>query len=179
MKKILTLMLALVMALTLAACGGSGNDSKDGSGSPGIDMNKYPAAIEDWTGQNFIDYFTEAGACTGGNGFETWIQDHVNYWPGTPVNECAGWWDDEGTTVMIVTLSADNVDTSQEQYDEWINYFRENKSFPSEYMGIPVDHLAGNVAFLFETSILDDAVYEKMSAAYQNLVDTLGVTPDF
>ena len=181
MKKVFSLMLALVMVLTLAACGGSGNnnDSSGGNGSLDIDMSKYPSAIEDWTGQNFIDYFTEAGACTGGAGFETWMQPHEMYWDNAPVSECVGWWDDEGTSVIITILKPDLADSSQEQYDEWMTGFRENKAFPEDFMGMPVDHMIGNVVFEYETSILDDGIYEKMNAAYENLASALGVTPDF
>lgn len=184
MKKTLAILLALVMALTLTACGGGNNDksgNNDASGSSdGVDMSKYPSDINDWTGQNFIDYFTETGACTGGAGFETWMQPHEMYWDDSPVSECVGWWDDVGVSVIITILKPDLADSSQEQYDEWMAGFRENHAFPEEdYGGMPVDHMIGNVVFEYETSILDDDIYEKMTTAYEDLVSALGVTPDF
>lgn len=207
MKKVLAILLALMMVLTLASCSSSGgkdstgggnndnssiggnndNSGKDGenndnSGKDGgldIDMSKYPATIEEWTGQNFVDYFTEAGVFKNSDGLETWMQDH-EYWTGMPVSECVGCWDDPGMFVVIITiLTPDLPDSSQEQYDEWMAGFRENKTCPDEGVYLYPDHMIGNVIFEYETSILDEELYGKMSTAYENLVSALGVTPDF
>ena len=185
MKKVLAILVAAVMLLTLAACGGETNNDAVG-GSPsgeestnGVDMSKYPSDLNDWSGQDFIDYFKEVGVFTDGNGFETWLQDHATYWPGTPVNECAGWWNDEGTImVTIILLSADNADTSEEQLEEWKTSIKENHALPGEYASLPVDSLIGNVAFTFEETILDDAVYEEFTKAYEELLAAMNVTPE-
>lgn len=176
MKKLMAAFMAMILAFSLAACGGDGGNKDGGE----VDMSAYPADINEWTGQNFIDYFTAAGVC---EGCEPWTQDHASYWPGTPVDECAGWWDDAGmVNVMIFILSPDNADTSQEQYDEWMSCIREKKLLTEEegYMPISIDHLVGSVAFGFnETTVLDEDILERTVAAYENLIAALGVTPEW
>lgn len=176
MKKVFSTLLALALALSLAACGGSGG--KSGGGSD-IDMSAYPSDINEWTGQNFIDYFTEAGVFGTADGGESWLQDHADYWPGTPVDDCAGWWDDMNNMIVITILKPDIADSSQEQYDEWMTAIRDTKAFPGDYAALGADHLVGNVVFEFETTVMDDEIYEKMNTAYQDLVKALGVTPEF
>lgn len=176
MKKVFSTLLALALVLSLAACGGSNGGS---GGKSDVDMSAYPADLGDWTGQNFIDYFTEAGAFTEADGGNSWLQDHADYWPGTPVTECAGWWDDMNNMVTILLLSPDNADSGQEQYDEWMTAIRDTKALPGDYAALTVDHLIGNVAIQYETTVMDDEIYEKMNAAYQDLVKALGATPEF
>lgn len=202
MKKLLALALAMMMVLSLAACGdsGSGNtgnpnsdpgtqestpaggESQEPSGGDttgGTDLSAYPADLNDWTGQNFIDYFTAAGVFTEGNGRETWLQDHVDYWPETPVSECAGYWDDDGLIlIMIFTFDGSLPDTTPEAASEMKNYIKENQALPEDYMGMPIDHLVGDVAFCYMLTT-DDDVYNAMDAAYNDLVSAMGVTPDF
>lgn len=180
MKKLITLLLALTMVLCLVACGSS-NDAKadDTAENTGIDMSKYPADINEWSGQNFNDYFTEAGIFHENNA-ETWLQDHEIYWPGTPVDECAGWWTDDGSAmVMICILKESHADSSAEDYSVWKSAIVETKALPGEYSAFAVDHLVGNVTFSYSSFIMDDDVYEAMDAAYLQLVEALGVTPDF
>lgn len=192
MKKALAIALAVLMVLSLAACGKktNNNESKPNESKPGestnadvteltIDMSKYPAKLEEWTGQNLIDYFKEAGVFKDGDGFETWSQDHATYWAKTPVNECVGCWDDSTTTIMIAILSADNADTSEEQLNEWVANIKEKKALPGDYSSFVVDHLIGNIAFSYEATVLDDEIYNKMTDAYNYLVKSMGVTPEF
>ena len=105
MKKFFAVLLMLTMVFTFCACGGdtasSGNDS--GDTASGIDMSAFPADVNEWTGQNFIDYFKAQGLFTDDSAHETWLQDHANYWPQTPVSECAGWWDLVGNVVFAYT----------------------------------------------------------------------------
>ena len=198
MKKLLALILAMMMVLSLAACSdsGSGNtgnpnsdpgtqestpsgggESQDPSG--GTDLSAYPAALNDWTGQNFIDYFTAAGVFTEGAGRESWLQDHIDYWPETPVSECAGYWDDDSLILIMIFLFDGSLpDTTPEAASEMKNYIKENKMLPEEYASFPVDHLVGDVAFCYMLTT-DDDVYNAMDAAYNDLVAAMGVTPDF
>jgi predicted small lipoprotein YifL len=184
MKKVISLLMAAVLVLSLAACGGSTTNSTEDSAadsavedtSATVDLSAYPDSLDEWTGQNFIDYFQSAGLFTDGDGFETWTQDHATYWPGTPVDECVGWWNDDDTVmVMICILNADNADTDQDQVDEWLTSAQEDNTFPGDYATVPVDYVVGHVTFTFETTILDDDIYNAFSEAYQTLVSSVGV----
>lgn len=202
MKKLLALFLAMMMVLSLAACSDSGSNPSapnsdagtqestpaggeesqgpaDGDTTGGVDLSAYPADLNDWTGQNFIDYFTAAGVFAEGPGRESWLQDHVDYWPETPVSECAGYWDDDGLIlIMIFTFDGSLPDTTPEAASEMKNYIKENQALPEDYMGMPIDHLVGDVAFCYMLTT-DDDVYNAMDAAYNDLVSAMGVTPDF
>lgn len=192
MKKALSIALAVLMVLSLAACGKktNNNESKPNESKPGesanadvieitIDMSQYPSKLEEWTGQNLIDYFKEAGVFKDGDGFETWSQEHAMYWDNTPINECVGCWDDTSVSIMIAILSADNADTSEEQLNEWVTHIKEKKALPGDYSSFTVDHLVGNLIFSYEATVLDDEIYNKMTAAYNYLVKSMGVTPEF
>ena len=126
-----------------------------------------------------MDYFTEAGVFKNGNGFETWMQPHAMYWDNTPVNECVGCWDDTTVSITIAILGTDNADSSEEQYNEWMTNIKEKKALPGDYSSLTIDHLVGNVAFQYETTVLDDETYNTMTDAYNYLVKSLGVTPEF
>lgn len=184
MKKAVAILMAAVMLLGAAACGGNGDKGKvenNNGNESKVDMSKYPGDIKEWSGQNLIDYFTEAGIFTGTKeGDETWLQDHETYWPGMPVDECAGYWTgDDSVMVMMLVLKDDLTDSSKEQYDEWISTIKDTKKLPGELNTIVVDHLVGNVAFSYSTTILDEDAYNAMEKAYQDLVEALKVTPEF
>lgn len=192
MKKVFAILLAAVMLFSFAACSASaGKDNKDDADTSnqisnaevkdlGIDMSKYPSDINEWTGKNFADYFTEAGVFKDGDGYETWIQDHSVQWGGTPVDECVGCWDDAETfSIMILTLNTKNADSTDEMLNEWLTSIKEKKACPGDFSVLTVDHLVGNVAFEFEATILDDDVYNAMTDAYNYLVKSLNVTPEF
>ncbi|MCM1544107.1 MAG: acid shock protein [Ruminococcus sp.] len=190
MKKFLAIMLAALMVLSLAACGTeSNNESKPDSSAADttaaeakdldIDMSKYPADINEWTGKDVAGYFTDAGVFSNGNGVETWNQDHATYWPGTPVTEAVGCWDDAETfSITVLVLGKDNADSSEEQYNEWKTNIKEKKDLPGEFSGIPMEHMIGNLVFSYETSILDDDMYNAMTDAYNYLVKALNITPE-
>jgi hypothetical protein len=92
------------------------------------------------------------------------------------VDECVGWWNDDDTVmVMICILSADSADTDEDQLNEWLESAQEDNTFPGEYATVPVDYVVGHVTFTFESTILDDDVYNAFSEAYQNLVSSVGV----
>ena len=187
MKKFLAVLLAVVMTISLAACSGSGSGSSSGSSSDGasgssVDMSAYPADVSEWTAQNFVDYFKAQGLFTDDDDHETWIQDHEMYWPGTPVSECAGWWDNAGTEacVMIMIMQPDLADSSQEDYDSWIETITSDKTLPGEYASLgTVDHLVGNVAFAYSTMTLDDDALARVEAAYEQFLADTGATATF
>lgn len=175
MKKVLALVLAFVMLFALAACGGTA-DKGQGDEKGDIDMSKYPADINAWSGQNFVDYFTEAGVFDESRPeSEIWTQPHQMYWDATPVSEAVGFWDNDNS-IIIYILKEELADSDKATYDEWMGLFKQKKA-PKDYM-IEVSHIVGNVAFEYETSVTDDALYEKMDAAYKYLVEKLGVTPE-
>lgn len=181
MKKILAIILATLMLSSFAACGNTTEDgAKNNSDSQdSVDMSNYPSDMNEWTSQNFVDYFTEAGVFTEGTGRETWIQGHEDYWANTPVNECAGYWDDEGMIlIMIFTFDESNPDTSEAAVTEFKDYIKENHTLTEEYGSYVIDHMIGDVAFSYSLTV-DEEVYNAMDEAYQQLVDALGVTPDF
>lgn len=172
MKKVLVMVLALMMLFGLAACG---NEAKDKTTeAAGIDMSKYPADINEWTSQNFLDYFAEAGVFTKSEW--TYIQDHANYYVGTAVNECAGYMDDTG--MIMISIFTFDPESTEVDVKAALESIRTNKTLPAELGSIPVDHMAGNVVFWYSMTT-DEAAYNAMDAAYNELVKALGVTPDF
>ncbi len=144
-------------------------------------MSKYPAKLDDWTAQDLINYFKEAGVFVEKAGFEIWEQEYAMYWDNSPVNGAVGYWDDAGTdaSIMILMLGADNADTSEEQLNEWKEHIKANKACPGDYSLCTVDHLVGNLAFEFETTAPNDEIYNSMLDAYNYLVKAMGVTPEF
>lgn len=180
MKKILAVILALGMVLGLAACG-EGSGKGDASGGGDTDMSKYPAKLEEWTGQNFLDYFTDAGIFYDKeNEAETWLQNHAEYWPETPVKECAGWWTDDGMAmVMIFVMGSDEADTSEEQLAEWRESMKNTKGLPGEFAasGVTVDDLSGNVAISYG-GVLDEQLYSNVEAAWKGLLEKLGAASE-
>lgn len=198
--------LVLAMTFGLTACAGSSekgaesssagnvsddnsasdNDAKSSTDAPAessnaendadsdLDLSKYPEDINEWTSQNFIDYFTEAGVFTNKDG--AYIQDHATYWAGTPVDECCGYMDEEGlVTICVFTF---NPQSTEGDVPAFLEYIKENKKLTDEYSALPIDHLIGNVAFSYVLTT-DDAVYNAMDQAYNELVQALNVTPEF
>lgn len=207
MKKILATLLTAAMLLSVSACGnegGSADGSDNGTSAPtssaptssaseGSDngtqapageaggIEGYPASLNDWTGQQFIDYFKSVGVFNDGGGEETWLQNHAEYWPGSAVSECPGFWDENGfKSVMIFIFRSDLPDSSEEAYNNDLKAIRENKEYLPEggSFAVKIDHLAGNVAFNFGDSI-DEEFIEEMEKAYQELITKMGATADF
>ena len=179
MKKFLAILLAGLLVLCLAACGGNENE-----GPQEVDMSAFPADVNEWTGQNYIDYFKAQGLFIEKGSYETWLQNHAEDWPGTPVSECAGWWDANDETgdhgyVMILIASPDLADSSQEAYDEWMSYIRENKALTEEYTALGIDHLVGNAAFAYSELTLNDDEVAKIEAAYEQFIRDTGAAADF
>lgn len=169
MKKVLAIFLALVMLLGVSACGDAGNVSGGGNE---IDMSAYPADLNEWSSQNFLDYFAEVGVFEN----EDWryIQDHATYYAGTPINECAGYMDDEAIIMIgIFTIDSDSADA-----EELLSYIKEHKATTDELGAFPIDHMVGNVLFWYSET-LDEDVYNAMDEAYNGLVSAMGLTPEF
>lgn len=215
MKKLIVMLLAAMMVLSLAACGGSGSatttaggetttaagetttaggdettapaetttaadETTHATGDISVDMSVYPTDLNAWTSDDFIDYFEKSGVFTERSGFETWYQDHETYWPGTPVSHFTGYWNEEGSVMITVgTLDATLADSSEDLVNEWLESIRTNKTLPGDYSALTVDHLVGNVFFTFETTVLDEEIYNQTLAAYEYLVEVLNLTPEF
>lgn len=177
MKKLMAILMALTFVFSLAGCGGggSGADSIVPVDSVTVDVNNPD-------GQAVIDYFKAAGLFNEDGGMEIWSQNHEEYWPETPVKECVGWWhpEDETKPYMMILLFDDSLaDSSKEDYDEWLNYIRENKALTEEYTALRIDHLVGNIAFAYSELTLDDEDLAKIEAAYEQFIEDTGANTEF
>ncbi len=168
MKKLTAIVLALVMVLALCACGTS-----NGGGDSDVDMSKYPTDLNSWTAQNFNDYYTACGVYTDSQ--YAYIQDHATYWVGTPVDEAGGYMDDVGATSIICLVDPDSTEGDA---NALLEYIRANKTLDEDLGSMAVDHLAGNVVFIYGISS-DEDFYNAMEKATQDLFTALNVTPDF
>ena len=183
MKKLLMILCMTAVLFSFTACSNADSAGKtaDNAETVDVDMSKYPENLDEWSAQNFIDYFTETGLFTSGGGFETWIQDHATYWSETPVSECAGWWDEAGTEacVMILIFDGTLADTSEADLEEWKTQIKDHKTLNDEYGATGIDHLVGNVAFSYSEMTLNDDILAQIEAEYNTLVERMGVTPEF
>lgn len=192
MKRILAIVLAAIMVMALAACSANtGKDeNKNNTSEPAVstsdinvDMSKYPADFKDWTAQNVCDYFAEAVNFP--SDCETWLQNHEEDWPNMPIYEVSGIWNADGADdvmVMFTTFNPDSPDTTPEAVEEVQKIIREDKNhdYTTEHIFLgPQDHMIGHVAFSYGSSTLNDEVYNEVEAAYNYLVEAMGVTPDF
>ena len=206
MKKLAALLLALAMVFALAACGGNDNSTPT---NPPAENTETPAAPTEapadntetpaeppaeggnedantpaeggdlWTAQGLLKHFQDTGLFVEGNGFESWVQDHANYWSGTPVNECAGYWDDEGMVLVMFFEMSDSLDDcSQEEYDNWMNSVTADHAFPGEMSAYILDHMVGNIIVSYSMTA-DEDFYSKMDAAWNDLVASSGLEQAF
>ncbi len=178
MKKLLALVLAMMMVLSLAACGNSGDNSTD-DGINEVDLSKYPADIKDWNAQNLLDYFKEAAGLPGD--WEAWYRDETWY-ASEPVHEEAGIWNDDGSVQLSIYIFDPNAaDTTPEAVEEVLETLRTDSthSYITDVWWIgPASHLASNILFCYEDTT-DDTYYNMFEEAYQQLVSAFGLTADF
>ena len=88
----------------------------------------------------------------------------------------------QSSSVRFLCVRAERpelADSSEDNYNAWINQIKTKKALTEEYSALPADHLVGNAAFTYEKATLDDDVCEKMEAAYKKPVSELGATPEF
>lgn len=202
MKKFTSLLLALAMVFALAACGGNDNsaatnppaentpapaedtqgpaDNAQPADSGAPEDGSTPAADGDlWTAQGLLKHFQDTGLFVEGNGFESWEQDHANYWPGTPVKACTGYWDDQGLVmVMILELSDGLDDCPEETYNAWMSSLTGDHALPDDYSTLLIDHMVGNIVISYSMSV-DDDFYSQMDAAWNDLVSSSGLEQVF
>ena len=176
MKKLLALLLVMVMALSLVACGGNANKGE----TKEVDMSKYPADINEWTEKQLLEYFKEAVPAL--QSCEDWYQPHVPYWAGYPFDNCAGTWNDDGDIqIECRTFGVNNPDTTAEEIEAWKQQFRDdpNHGYVTEELLLTANsHMAANVIINYEYTT-DEDVYDALEAAWNNLVTALNLTPDF
>lgn len=185
MKKVLAIVLAAIMVMALAACSANtGKDEKDTSNDTiNVDMSKYPADFKDWTAQNVVDYFNEAVNFP--SDCETWVQSHAEYWANYPVYEVSGVWNADGADdvmVLFTIFNPDSPDTTPEEVEAIQKIIREDKNHDyttDEIFLGPQDHMIGHVAFSYGSSTFNEEVCNEVEAAYNDLVEAMGVTPDF
>ncbi len=177
MKKLLAIALAVIMVLSMAACGAQSNEKEPKNN---VDLSKYPADLKDWTAADYNNYFIAAGVYSEELGY---VQDHATYYDGTPIYEASGAMDDVGDyNVLIFTFDPKSED---EEVATWMETIRSTKAFPTEVSddmsavaGFPMDHMVANAVFSFQYS-QSDAVYEAAEKAFQDLMTAMNVTPDF
>ena len=151
------------------------------AGPGGVDLSRFPSSLNEWTGQDFIDYFALAGVFATGKGYAVWVESHEKNWPKTPVAECAGWrsTEDGGVGMILVyRFSGEFGDTSPEECADVLAYIRESKALPLTMTGVPVTHLAGNVGVSVAYT-RDKEVRGKAEAAWAELIEKLGAAPEF
>lgn len=193
MKKVLVMLLAVVIIFSFTACGNTtepntsnsavSGSSADSAKSSSVDLSKYPADFNDWTAKNLADYFYEAVNFP--SDCELWVQDHAEYFANMPVYEYSGVWNADGADdigLFIVTFNPDSPDTKPEEVEAIKKKIREDKNHDYTtddlFLG-PQDHMIGNVAFSYGTATPNEEVYNDIEAAYNNLVQSMGLTPDF
>lgn len=148
-----------------------------------VDLSKYPADFNDWTAKNVMDYFEEAVDFP--KDCEDWVQDH-SYWTEFPqVYEVSGIWNEIGDiTVMFFTFNTDAPDANAEKVEALkqaiINDPNHDYTDSKEgvFLGIQ-DHMIGNVCFSYGAYTFDDDLYYHIEAAYNQLVESMGLNPVF
>lgn len=166
MKKLVTIALTLILALTLAACGGAKQPA-------GPDLSKFPKDLKEWSATDYNNYFIAAGVYDEKIGY---VQDHATYWFDTPVCEGSGAMDDAGD-VMVFIFTFDPA-AQDADVPAFMEELRTSKAFPEELSGLPMDHMAANACFCFQFSGSEE-VYQAAEKAFQDLMTAMKVTPDF
>lgn len=178
MKKLLALVLAMMMVLSLAACGNSGGNAAD-AGIKEVDLSKYPADLKDWNAQNLLDYFKEAADLP--SDWEEWYRD-ATWYMSEPIHEDSGIWNDDGSVqLMIYIFDPNAADTTPEAVEEVLEALRTDSThsyITDDWWIGPATHLVGNILFDYE-STTDEAYYNMFEAAYQQLISTFELTADF
>ena len=170
MKKVVLAVLLLALGFSMVACA----NGKSTIQLKEPDLSKYPEQLHDWSAEQLRDYFVEAGIFT--NEWYTMLQDHESSYQGLPISGNTGYADKEWNYYAVIfTMMKDDSEGSVEDY---LNNIRENRAFPYEMGGLPVDHLADNVIFSYSWSE-DQSFKDAMEAAYNRLITELGITPDF
>ena len=164
MTRVLLMMLALAMALTVVACGEKNANTPDG-----IDFSQYPAKFEDWTMGNLKSYLRETGVIVD----DSWCID-------VSANEVAAMGVTAGT--MYVDMTAGTIsdmffyfDSTAEGMEAVLQGVRESKSI----MGaIPMDAMLGEFCISYSNTV-DEEHRATLVKALKDLVAHYNLTPDF
>lgn len=81
----------------------------------------------------------------------------------------------------IYILGTNGADSTQEIYDKAINEIKTEKKLDdgSDFEPLPVDHLAGNVAFVYSVLTSEEKTLERLETEFNTLMEKLNVTPEF
>ena len=179
MKKLIIILFITVLAFAFSACG----DPKDPEDTaPETDMDQYPAEIIDWTSENFMEYFKAQGILPIDEGYGPGVGSHADYWGGTPVKESISWsfTDDGLDNLYVLILDPDLGDVSDEESSYWVNFIKTERGLPYEAAILgKVDHMVGNVIFLYSSLCEDPDIIAKEEAAYDKFLKDTGYTAEF
>lgn len=183
MKKALTMLLALAMVFSLAACGGAGNaDDNKENGSGNKEENKtydYPENFDEWTDTDLVNYFRENGLITN----EDWItvQNDIEWTQSGGFSAIVSYYGDDASGVWIdfYYLDVPNaIERINEVYDEikTTHKYEMVDVAPGEYM--TPTHMVGKFVFDF-SMIVDEETADKAEEVYQELITEYKLTPEF
>ncbi len=174
MKKALTLILCIVMILSLAACGTTGESGEKKDTDNSEILSQFPTDLQEWTAQNFNDYFKAIGLYTKED--YIYVQDHATYYVGTCIDECGGYMDDAGlyfTGVFIV-----DEDSTEGNAAELLSYVKENRTLTEEFGSMTIDHMCGHL-LIMDSFTQDEDFYNSFESAIKDLVKALGAELDY
>jgi|GEM_PF-4630820 len=172
MKGSVKVLTSLLLCGCLTACGSSSSGS---ASVKEVDLSAYPSDINEWTAEDLMNYYTEAGVFAN----EDWkfLQEHDPYNVGTPINEVACYMNDDDT-VYIAIFTFDE-ELQEDGIEECLETIRTDHTLEIGGEAVfPIDHMTGNIAYCYSYTS-DEDVYNAMDEAYNNLVEGLGITPEF
>lgn len=176
MKKMFVLLISTLLILSMASCQNTPASTApaDTTAAATTVFDNFPKTAEEWTAGDFNNYFKAIGLYT--NDEFIYLQDHGDYYPGTCVDECGGYMDNDGlyfTGVFVVNMKSTEADA-----EAFLAGVRETKAMPEELGFLPVDHMAGNVLF-WDSFSADETFYNDFEQAIRDWAAALGVTLDF
>lgn len=172
MKRFAAIFLCLLTVLSLTACSG-GDVSAD---IKKVDLSGYPEDFSDWTLENVMQYFTDAGVFAE----ESWKYVAEPSELGLDNVSRAGSYmskDDESVTMLVYSFeTADNSSVVAEH----LAYVKDNKTMFDDdtWSAEEIDHLFGNFAIHYSLSS-DETFKSSCEAAYEQLIADMSVTPEF
>lgn len=168
MKKLIAMLLAAVMMVSLAACGSNPAQEDDGE----VDMSKFPADLAEWLDEDINDYFAEKGVYEN----TEWISVQAkDVWEGTPVAGASVYQSTDGTLTACITV----LRVTDEGAEDMLREITESAPHSwSGLQGLTFDAVVGPFAFCYSLSESED-VRTAMKDAIAELAAEMNVTPAF